>query len=91
MEALGALSWVEAQQRRQILGQVSRRWTVMLFSSEVIERAKEPFPVEPVRSLDAVHLASALVAQRIFPSLTLLSLDQRIRNNAPPLGLLLSL
>jgi antitoxin (DNA-binding transcriptional repressor) of toxin-antitoxin stability system len=54
---------------------------------EVIERAARPLPVEPVRSLDALHLASALEARAAFPSLEMLSLAGRIRENARALGL----
>jgi predicted nucleic acid-binding protein len=49
---------------------------------EVVERARRPFPKEPVRTLDALHLACALVARCAAPGLVLLTLDQRLRENA---------
>ncbi len=48
----------------------------------VVERSRQPFPVEPVRSLDAIHLSSALEARRALPGLHVLSLDDRVRQNA---------
>lgn len=59
----------------------------MTLDKDVIEGAKGSFLVEPVRSLDALHLSSALKARRMVPSLAMLSLDRRLRDNAPLLGL----
>ena len=61
-------------------------WTLYSLHSEIVERARLPFPHEPVRSLDALHLAAALVARDIRPQLAFLSLDQRLRENAAALG-----
>jgi hypothetical protein len=55
-------------------------------SEDVVERARRPFPTEPVRTLDALHLASALVARAAVSELAVLSLDQRVRENAERLG-----
>ena len=46
-----------------------------------------PFPAEPLRALDAVHLASALITADNVPGLALLSFDHRIRRAARQLGL----
>ena len=54
--------------------------------SDVVERARQPFPVEPIRTLDALHLASALSARAAVPGLSVLTLDERIRQNARELG-----
>lgn len=51
----------------------------MAITREIIDRARLPFPGEPIRSLDAIHLASALVAMESVPDLALLSLDRRVR------------
>jgi hypothetical protein len=47
---------------------------------------RRPFPVEPIRTLDALHLAGALAARREIPEIRLLSLDRRVRDNARELG-----
>lgn len=61
-------------------------WHLLRIAGEVVERAARPFPVEPVRSLDAIHLASALLARKAMPGLKILSLDDRVRENARALG-----
>src|SRR5215471_17378338 len=42
---------------------------------EILERVSHPFPEEPVRTLDAIHLATALLVGRTVADLALLSLD----------------
>lgn len=55
--------------------------------SDVLRRARQAFPVEPVRSLDAVHLATLLLVVEDLPDgLRVLSTDGRIRQNAEALG-----
>ncbi len=50
------------------------------------ERAGQAFPKEPVRALDAIHLATALLVGAEQPDLVMLSLDPRVRRNAEALG-----
>jgi hypothetical protein len=69
------------------LARVSAHWTRLRMDEEVVERSRRPFPIEPIRTLDALHLASALVARSVAPNLRLLTRDQRIRENAERLGL----
>ena len=54
--------------------------------SEVLARAGQEFPVEPVRTLDGIHLASALLWDHEIGGLSMVSCDDRIRNNAIALG-----
>jgi hypothetical protein len=68
-------------------GTAQRREIVELERQLRRGRAQRPFPVGPVRTLDALHLASALVARSVAPGLRLLTLDQRIRENGARLGL----
>lgn len=49
-------------------------------------RAEQSFPVEPVRTLDAIHLASALLLRHSVPDLVVVSTDEHIRTNASQLG-----
>jgi hypothetical protein len=39
-----------------------------------------------VRALDAIHLASALLAREVWEELVVLSFDERVRSNAVALG-----
>jgi len=42
--------------------------------------------VEPLRTLDALHVASVLAARSAIPNIALLSLDGRVRENGVALG-----
>ncbi len=53
---------------------------------EISDRARTPFPEEPVRTLDAIHLATAVVSRKLVPEIRLLSLDERIRSCGRALG-----
>ena len=83
----GELTEAEAADRRAHLMTAASHWHVLRIGPEIVERARQPFPGEPIRTLDAIHLASALVARGALPGLELLSLDERIRRAARPLGL----
>jgi hypothetical protein len=41
-----------------------------------------------VRTLDAIHLATALAFTEVFPDLSVLSFDERIVENSRELGIL---
>jgi predicted nucleic acid-binding protein len=84
--ATGLLGEAAAADRRALLRQVSEHWAVLDLDSEVSERARRPFPREPNRTLDAIHLASALRARSLVPETRLLSLDERIRASGKELG-----
>ena len=85
-ESAGVLSEAQAAGLRAILNREAAYWTLLRIEGEVLERARRAFPVEPVRSLDALHLASLLVVRSIFADAEVLSFDQRIRGNATALG-----
>ncbi len=84
--ALNELDEADAAQRQARLSAVSARWTLLALDEEVIERARRPFPDEPIRTLDAIHVASALVARKAVMDVTVLSLDDRVRSAAHRLG-----
>jgi predicted nucleic acid-binding protein len=72
--------------RRAALTGASAFWHLLHVVDEVLDRARLPFPVEPIRTMDALHLASALLTRSAIPGLALLSLDRRIRQNGRRLG-----
>ncbi len=82
----GRLSEAQAADRRAWLTRVSEYWTVLTLDAEITARARRPFPREPIRTLDAIHLATALAARAILPGLRLLSLDERVRASGRELG-----
>lgn len=61
-------------------------WVVLPVDDEVWNRCARPFPVEPVRLLDAVHLATVEKLSTALPHLVVLSTDERVRKNAAALG-----
>ena len=81
------ISAAEAEKLKGLLARSKAGWILMEISEDVRARASRFFPVEPVRTLDAIHLATALTFMRVFPSLELLSHDQRILENARALGI----
>lgn len=82
----GLLSEAERIGQSSDLARVAAHWTQLRVDEDVVERARRPFPLEPIRTLDALHLASALVARSVAPGLVILTLDQRVRENAVRLG-----
>jgi predicted nucleic acid-binding protein len=87
--ALGELSEGEVADRRAHLAAASAHWHTLRIGAEVVDRARQPFPGDPIRTLDAIHLSSALVARSAVAGLALLSLDERIRTVGKKLGLTL--
>lgn len=85
--ALGELTEADAADRRAHLATAAAHWTVLRIGPEVFERARQSFPGQPVRTLDAIHLASLLVARSAISGLALLSLDARVRVAAAALGI----
>ena len=51
----------------EVFAQAGAGWAILELSREVAERAEGSFPVEPVRTLDALHLASARSCDRRCP------------------------
>ena len=84
--ALKELTEAEAADRRAHLGAAAAHWQVLRIAGEIVDRARQPFPGDPVRTLDAIHLASMLVARSAVAGLRLLSLDDRVRQAAKGLG-----
>lgn len=84
--ALGELSEAEVFARRVLLSTAAEHWIVFAIDGEMVERARRPFPREPLRTLDAIHVATALVIRGLVGGLQFLTLDERIRGNAVELG-----
>lgn len=82
----GEIDEAAAADRRAHLNAAAAHWHLWRLSSDIVERARHPFPTEPVRTLDAIHLASALAARSAVPGVELLSLDDRIRRTGKQLG-----
>jgi len=77
----------ETQRLRGMVRRARKGWMTMAVTEDVLARAGKPFPVEPVRTPDAIHLASALAFVEALPDLTLLSFDERLCANGAALGI----
>ena len=62
-------------------------WHCYGVTDAVLARASQPFPREPVRTLDAIHLATAAFFALELTAPTVLSVDHQLRANAQALGL----
>ena len=59
----------------------------MSMDESVVGGATVDFPVEPVRSLDAIHLSTALEYKKLYPELKMLTTDVRLKQNTALLDL----
>ena len=84
--AMKLLPEAMAAERRAVLARTADHWVVFDLDAEVTDRARRPFPAEPIRTLDAIHLATAVLARAMVPDLALLSLDERVRGSAEQMG-----
>jgi len=65
-------------------------WQRDAVTDPVLARAGQGCPIEPLRTLDAIHLGTApLFSQDVLPG-AVLSTDRRVRDNAQRLGLSLA-
>lgn len=71
---------------RSRLTAVGAGWAIEPIAKPVVERASAPFPDDAIRSLDAIHLATAVVVRSSVGEVDVVSLDERVRANAVALG-----
>ena len=86
-EAQNALTEGDGQRLRGLLNRAQVLWVHMAVADVVLARAASRFPIEPVRALDAIHLATALEFARFYPDLRVSSFDRRVLDNAEALGI----
>lgn len=67
----------EAERLRTALSAVCS----LALTEQVFERASGAFPIEPVRTLDALHVATAALLTDDIPGLVMVALDRRVRAN----------
>lgn len=77
-----------AQERDSVraLQTFERRCIIVTVSDWVLSRAGHPFPIEPVRTLDAIHLATAELLGQPPQLVTIVTRDIRVGENARALG-----
>jgi predicted nucleic acid-binding protein len=80
---------IAAQQERAALltlQRFTRRCHIVSVMEAILAHAGRPFPVEPARTLDAIHLATAAALGDPPALLTIVTRDIRVRDNAIALG-----
>jgi predicted nucleic acid-binding protein len=82
----GRLTAAEEGAAIRALRVFERRCTIVAVTDAVLARAGRRFPVEPIRTLDAVHLATAELLGESPQLLTVVTRDVRIHDNACAMG-----
>jgi predicted nucleic acid-binding protein len=84
--AQGCLTTAEGREAFRGLCSFERRCYIVAVTDSVLARAGRPFPVEPIRTLDAVHLATAELLGEPPQLVTIVTRDERVRSNAEASG-----
>ena len=76
------------QERAALRGlhRFGRRSYIVAITDAILTRAGRPFPVEPVRTLDGIHLATLESFGESPRLVTVVSRDARVRDNAKAMG-----
>lgn len=82
----GRISDTQARAAARAVRALERRIDIINVTDTVLARVRRPFPVEPVRTLDAIHLASVEVLGSPPDVTTVITRDERVRANAHALG-----
>ncbi len=85
---LGRITVTQQRQALVALARFMRRCYIVSVTDTILERAARPFPAEPVRTLDAIHLSTVEALGGAPALLTIVSRDLRIQENAVAMGYL---
>jgi predicted nucleic acid-binding protein len=84
--ATGRLSEADERAATRGLQVFARRCDLVGITDAVLARVGRPFPIEPIRTLDAVHLATAEELAEPPALVTIITRDAWVRDNARALG-----
>lgn len=84
--ATGRLTEAQEQAAVRALRTFQRRCFILDVDAAVLDRVGRRFPVEPIRTLDAVHIATAESLGEPPQLITIVTRDSRVRDNAQALG-----
>lgn len=68
------------------LRRFERRCYIVAVTDTVLSRVQRPFPVEPIQTLDAIHVATAEIIGEPPALVTIVTRDARVRENAHAMG-----
>jgi predicted nucleic acid-binding protein len=83
----GRLDPAGAQSARRRVAEFEGWSEVIPIGEGVLRATGEELPIEPVRTLDAIHLATMQLLAETLPNLEVVSTDDRVRENARALGI----
>jgi len=84
--ATGRFTVVDERAAVRALRTFERRCFIVEVDRAVFARVRRPFPIEPIRTLDAVHLATTELLGEPPQVVTIVTRDVRVRDNARALG-----
>lgn len=84
--ATGRLNPEQEQEAVRALQTFEQRCFVLDVDRTVLARVRRPFPLEPIRTLDAVHLATLELLGEAPQLVRIVTRDDRVRDNARALG-----
>ena len=84
--AAARLTAEEERAAVRALRRFERRCYLVAVTDTVLARVRRPFPAEPIRTLDAVHLATAELLGEPPQLVTVVTRDAGVRDNAHALG-----
>jgi predicted nucleic acid-binding protein len=76
----------QARQAATALAGILERCELLEISSQILERVGRPYALEPLRALDAIHIATIEAISDHPNQTTVITRDRRIRENALALG-----
>jgi predicted nucleic acid-binding protein len=84
--AAGRITHADERAALRALQTFERRCAIVAVTGAVLTRAGRPFPFEPIRMLDAIHLATVELLGEAPQLVTLVTRDDRVARNARALG-----
>ncbi len=87
LSATGVMSPDDARRTWLDFNAVAARWIQVAITDEILRRTTEPFPAEPLRTLDAIHVATASFFSLNVQPVAMLSTDDAVRENTRAMGL----
>lgn len=86
LRSAGTITPEKERQAVRALRRIQRHCYVVAVTQDVLDRVGRPFPVEPIRTLDAVHVSTAEFIGEPPQLVAIVTRDERVRANALALG-----
>ncbi len=86
VQAAGRMPRARQRELAEALDKLEGLSQIRALGTETFFSARQVFPHEPVRALDAIHLAAALAWRQELGPLAIASTDEALRRNAAALG-----